>query len=96
MASESEAPKRPTVDAEEANLGRTVANLWRYMWPADRPDLKFRVILAVGALLVSKVATTLVPFAYKGIIDTLDGATPDNTLVMGIAIPIGLVIASEW
>jgi len=93
MASHGEAPKRPTVDAEEANLGRTVANLWQYMWPKDRPDLKFRVILAIGALLVSKVATTLVPFAYKGIIDTLDGATPDNTLVMGIAIPLVLIVA---
>jgi len=93
MASHGEAPKRPTVDAGEANLGRTVANLWRYMWPEDRPDLKFRVILAIGALLVSKVATTLVPFAYKGIIDTLDGTSPDNTLVMGIAIPLVLIVA---
>jgi ATP-binding cassette subfamily B protein len=93
MASQGEAPKRPTVDATEANLGRTVANLWQYMWPADRPDLKFRVILAIAALLVSKVATTLVPFAYKGVIDTLDGAAPDNTLVMGIAIPLVLVVA---
>jgi ATP-binding cassette subfamily B protein len=93
MSSQGEAPKRPTVDAAEANLGRTIANLWQYMWPKDRPDLKFRVILAIGALLVSKVATTLVPFAYKGVIDALDGATPDNTLVMGIAIPIVLVVA---
>ena len=93
MSSHGEAPKRPTVDAAEANLGRTVANLWQYMWPKDRPDLKFRVILAIGALLVSKVATTLVPFAYKGVIDALDGTTPDNALVMGIAIPIVLVIA---
>ncbi len=93
MAPHGEAPKRPTIDAGEANLGRTVANLWQYMWPKDRPDLKFRVILAIGALLVSKVATTLVPFAYKGVIDTLDGTSPDNTLVMGIAIPLVLVIA---
>jgi len=93
MSSQGEAPKRPTVDAAEANLGRTVANLWQYMWPKDRPDLKFRVILAIGALLVSKVATTLVPFAYKGVIDALDGTSPDNALVMGIAIPIVLVVA---
>ena len=93
MSTHGEPPKRPTVDAAEANLGRTVANLWQYMWPKDRPDLKFRVILAIGALLLSKVATTLVPFAYKGVIDALDGATPDNTLVMGLAIPLVLVIA---
>jgi ATP-binding cassette subfamily B protein len=63
------------------------------MWPEGRPDLKWRVILAIGALLVSKVATTLVPFVYKWIIDSLDGSTPDTALVMGVAIPIVLVVA---
>jgi len=63
------------------------------MWPEGRPDLKWRVILAIGALLVSKVATTLIPFVYKWIIDSLDGSTPDTALVMGIAIPIVLVVA---
>ena len=71
----------------------TVRNLWPYMWPADRPDLRLRAVLAIGALLLSKVATTLIPFAYKGIIDSLDGATPDPTLVLGLAVPIVLVIA---
>jgi len=63
------------------------------MWPEGRPDLKLRVILAIGALLVSKVATTLIPFVYKWIIDSLDGSTPDTALVMGVAIPIVLVVA---
>ncbi len=93
MSVADEAPKRPTVSAEEGGLLSTVRNLWQYMWPAGRPDLKLRVILAIGALLVSKVATTLVPFAYKWIIDSLDGSTPDPGLVMGIAVPIVLVVA---
>ena len=85
--------KRPTVSADEGNLLATVRNLWQYMWPAGRPDLKFRVILAIGALLVSKAATSVVPFVYKGIIDSLDGTTPDSALILGIAIPAMLVIA---
>jgi len=93
MSVSNDSPKRPTVDADESNLGRTVANLWQYMWPVGRADLKLRVILAIGALLVSKVATTLVPFAYKGIIDALDGATPENALVLGIAVPLVLIVA---
>lgn len=93
MSSADAAPKRPTVSAEEGGLLSTVRNLWGYMWPEGRPDLKLRVILAIGALLVSKVATTLIPFVYKWIIDSLDGTTPDTALVMGIAIPIVLVIA---
>ena len=87
------ADNKPSVSADEGSLFSTVRNLWPYMWPADRPDLRFRVILAVGALLVSKVATTLIPFAYKGIIDSLDGSAPNGALVMGLAVPIVLVIA---
>ncbi|KQU99620.1 ABC transporter ATP-binding protein/permease [Devosia sp. Root105] len=93
MSSADEATKRPTVSAEEGGLLATVRNLWGYMWPEGRPDLKWRVILAIGALLVSKVATTLIPFVYKWIIDSLDGTTPDTALVMGVAIPIVLVVA---
>jgi ABC-type transport system involved in Fe-S cluster assembly fused permease/ATPase subunit len=94
MASPDAAGKQQTVSAEEGSLLRTVRNLWGYMWPAGRPDLKWRVILAIGALLVSKVATTFIPFAYKGIIDSLDGATNgDNTLILGVALPIVLVVA---
>ncbi|KFL28217.1 metal ABC transporter permease [Devosia sp. 17-2-E-8] len=85
--------KKPRVSAEEGSLLSTVRNLWGYMWPEGRPDLKMRVVLAIAALLVSKVATTLAPFAYKGIIDTL-GQTGDNqALIMGIAVPIVLVVA---
>jgi ATP-binding cassette subfamily B protein len=63
------------------------------MWPDNRPDLRMRVIMALAALLASKVATTLIPFAYKGIIDSLDGPEPDQTLFLGLAIPLVLVIA---
>jgi ATP-binding cassette subfamily B protein len=92
MTDSTESAKRPTVDADEANLLRTAINLWGYMWPAGRRDLKVRVGLAVVALIGSKVATTLAPFAYKGIIDGL-GHGANQTLVMGIAVPIVLVVA---
>lgn len=63
------------------------------MWPADRADLKLRVILAIGALILSKVATTLIPFAYKGIIDALSVSGENTTLVLGVAVPLVLVLA---
>jgi len=93
MAPTSPSQKRPTVDAEEVNLLRTARNLWQYMWPAGRPDLRFRVVLAILALLGSKVATTLSPFAYKGIIDGLSKGGAHQSLVMGIAVPVVLVVA---
>jgi ABC-type transport system involved in Fe-S cluster assembly fused permease/ATPase subunit len=92
MASNS-TEKKPSVSADEGSVFSTVRNLWSYMWPTDRPDLRLRVVLALSALLASKVATTLVPFAYKGIIDSLDGTNPDSTLILGLAIPVVLVIA---
>jgi len=85
--------KKPSVSADEGSVFATVRNLWAYMWPDNRPDLRLRVVLAIGALLASKVATTLIPFAYKGIIDSLDGSTPDNALILGLAVPVALVIA---
>ncbi|UYN99761.1 MAG: ABC transporter ATP-binding protein/permease [Devosia sp.] len=85
--------KKPSVSADEGSVLATVRNLWSYMWPEDRPDLKLRVVLALAALLASKVATTLIPFAYKGVIDSLDGSTPDSALFLGLAIPVALVIA---
>lgn len=87
------AAKKSSVSADEGSVFATIGNLWTYMWPADRPDLRFRVVLAIGALLVSKLATTLIPFAYKGIIDSLDGSAPNSAVVLGLAVPIVLVIA---
>ncbi|MFD1252673.1 Putative multidrug export ATP-binding/permease protein [Devosia equisanguinis] len=91
--SQNNAEKKPSVSADEGSVFATVRNLWAYMWPADRADLKLRVILAIAALLASKVATTLVPFAYKGIIDSLDGSGANGALILGLAVPIALVIA---
>ena len=87
------AGKKPSVNADDSSIISTIRNLWRYMWPADRPDLRFKVVIALLALVVSKVATTFIPFLYKGIIDSLDGSSPDYALMLGIAIPVMLVIA---
>jgi len=93
MAEKAPPSATPRVTAE-GSLLTTARNLWAYMWPPGRTDLKVRVILAIAALLVSKVATTLVPFAYKGIIDGLGKAGSGNMpLVMGIAVPFVLVVA---
>ncbi|GHA28870.1 ABC transporter ATP-binding protein [Devosia pacifica] len=93
MASNSDDSKRPTVSADEGSLLSTIKNLWVYMWPQNRPDLKRRVVLAIGALILSKVATTLVPFASKGIVDSLDSNEAVTPVVLGLALPVLFVIA---
>ncbi|NMA98298.1 MAG: ABC transporter ATP-binding protein/permease [Phyllobacteriaceae bacterium] len=87
------AEKKPSVSADEGSVFSTIRNLWPYMWPENRPDLRIRVILALAALIVSKVATTFIPFIYKGIIDSLDGDAANSALVLGVAMPVMLVVA---
>ncbi len=84
---------RPRVSAEQGDLFSTIRNLWTYMWPAGRTDLKLRVVYATGALILAKVATTLAPFAYKAIIDALGSSGTSTQMLWGVAVPVVFVLA---
>jgi ATP-binding cassette subfamily B protein len=80
------------------NLVATIVNLWPYIWPADRRDLKARVIFATVLLFVAKLATVAVPFTFKWATDALAGrgtapVAPDNWLAWALAAPIVLTLA---
>jgi ABC-type transport system involved in Fe-S cluster assembly fused permease/ATPase subunit len=69
-----------------------------YIWPANRPDLHLRVILAFAALIVAKVVTLAVPIAYKNAVDFLTGegtagASPGVSVLGLAAVPAMLIIA---
>jgi ABC-type transport system involved in Fe-S cluster assembly fused permease/ATPase subunit len=68
----AEAPPQNS-QAEQATLIGTLVHLWPYIWPGDRADLKMRVVWSVVLLLVAKLATLSVPFAFKWAIDALSG-----------------------
>jgi ABC-type multidrug transport system fused ATPase/permease subunit len=57
----------------EATLTSTVRQLWPYIWPGDRADLKLRVLLAVLCMVAAKFATIAIPYAYKWATDALAG-----------------------
>ena len=57
----------------DSNLLQTLLNLWPYMWPSGRPDLKMRVVWASVFLLVSKFVLLLVPYFFKWSTDALNG-----------------------
>jgi len=83
------------VSAERGALLRTVVNLWPYIWPSDRADLKLRVLGAMLMLLVAKLATIATPFTFKWATDALAGqgnATSD-WLVWALAAPVLMTIA---
>lgn len=52
-----------------------LARLWKYLWPRGRNDLRFRVVVAVTFLVISKAFTIIVPFYYKAAVDQLSGQT---------------------
>jgi len=83
-----------TVSADKGNPFGTLKNLWPYMWPADRRDLKMRVLWATLFLLLSKLVLISVPYFFKWATDALNGQ-PDVVawLPALIATPVMLVIA---
>ncbi len=81
-----------------ASLLRTVVVLWPYIWPSDRRDLKLRVWVTMGLLLVAKIATMAVPFTFKWATDALTGkgSAPlgaSSWLGWAIAAPVLMTIA---
>src|SRR3569832_338215 len=88
----------PRVTADRGALLRTVINLWPYIWPADRADLKLRVLGALVLLLAAKLATIAVPFTFKWATDALvgQGTAPvegHDWLLWTAAAPIALTLA---
>jgi ATP-binding cassette subfamily B protein len=82
------------ISADRGKTFRTLLHLWSYMWPADRPDLKLRVLIAFLALVVAKIFTVLVPYLYKWLTDALTGeAQPPSIVPLLLAGPIALVLA---
>src|SRR6516164_9059552 len=89
---------RRTASAAGGNLVATLVNPWPYIWPADRSDLKARVISATVLLVLAKLATIAVPFTFKWATDALAGrgtapVAPDNLLAWSLASPVLMTLA---
>ncbi|WP_341760586.1 ABC transporter ATP-binding protein/permease [Candidatus Endowatersipora endosymbiont of Watersipora subatra] len=71
----------------------TVFNLWPYIWPVDRPDLKIRVFYATIFLVLAKLITAIIPFFLKYTTEVLEGITIDVIWLPTMLItPVMLVI----
>ena len=76
LAAAQAQPRHPKADG---SLGVTLANLWPYMWPRERADLKLRVFGAMAFLLVAKLVTMLVPYSFKWATDALTAEKAGST-----------------
>ncbi|MGI8875143.1 MAG: ABCB family ABC transporter ATP-binding protein/permease [Egibacteraceae bacterium] len=88
----TDAAQRP--ETEASSSWRTIRRVSPYLWPKDNPSVRMRVVLAMAALIVAKIATVITPFFFKGAVDNLApeaAAEPAGFLLAAGA--VGLTIA---
>ncbi|WP_022683344.1 ABCB family ABC transporter ATP-binding protein/permease [Sphingobium bisphenolivorans] len=66
----------------------TMRRFFPYLWPADAPALRRRVVIAMALVLVAKIVSLAMPFAYKGAVDRM---VPG--MEAGASLAIALVVA---
>ncbi len=64
---------KKTISADASNPLGTLVNLWPYMWPEGRADLKARVLWATFYLFLAKFVLLTVPYFFKWATDALNG-----------------------
>jgi len=64
-----------------------VGKLFPFLWPRDNWELRIRVLIAVGLLVLAKSLTVYVPMFYKHAVDAL---TPGKAVLIGV--PVMLII----
>ncbi|MFN3388165.1 MAG: ABCB family ABC transporter ATP-binding protein/permease [Allosphingosinicella sp.] len=80
-------PLETSDSSDKAGWG-TLRRFLPYLWPADAPGLRARVVIAVMLVLVAKGATLVMPFAYKAAIDRMSAG-----MEAGVEIAVALVVA---
>ena len=87
-------PGKSTVSAGDSQKGRsriaTLKSVVPYLWPAGRPDLKARIVIAMVALVLAKVATLAFPLFYGAAVDALGG---NGQAVQSVAVAISFILA---
>ncbi len=84
---------QPVTSGQHQTVGRlhlrSLRQLLPYLWPKDRRDLRVRVLIAAGLLVLAKLANVYVPILLRNAVDALE-STPENLVV---ALPLGLLLA---
>ena len=77
---------------EQRSGWRTVRKVAPYLWPDDKPWVKIRVVLAMLALLASKLVAVGTPLLYKAAVDSLagEGVPPLALGAIGLTVAYGM------
>jgi ATP-binding cassette subfamily B protein len=79
----------PTPPPAERSHWQTMLTLAPYLWPRDDFGLRLRVVVAMGFLVLAKVATVYVPMLYAQAVDAL---TPAQGAGAMLAVPVALIV----
>ena len=79
-------------DLPRASGWTTIARVAPYLWPEGERGFRIRVVLAMLALLVSKLIAVGTPMIYKAAVDALAPETLDAGWLVGIG-AVGLTVA---
>jgi ABC-type transport system involved in Fe-S cluster assembly fused permease/ATPase subunit len=79
----------------EAGGWRTIRRVAPYLWPAGDRGARLRVVFALVALVLAKVATVATPFLFREAVDLLapEGEGEARAHFLLVAGPVGLVLA---
>jgi ATP-binding cassette, subfamily B, heavy metal transporter len=77
----------------EKGQWETLFEVLPYLWPPGRFDLKWRVVAAFIALILSKVITVATPFAFKHAVDWLTTTGEAGQAAVAVAVPVALILA---
>ncbi len=77
---------------EQRSAVRTIRRVLPYLWNAEEPWIKRRVVLALLALLLSKLIAVCVPMIYKAAVDSLagEGVSPMLLGAVGLTVAYGM------
>ena len=84
--------QNPDPTERPASGWQTIVRVMPYLWPADKPWVKRRVVASLIMLFMAKIVSVSTPYIYKQAVDALAGDAPDAATLMGLA-AVGLTIA---
>ncbi len=65
----------------------TVRRFLPYLWPSDRPELRWRIAIAVLFVIAAKAVVLALPFAYAGAVDAMsEGADPAVWVALSLVV----------
>ncbi|MEP0392429.1 MAG: ABC transporter ATP-binding protein/permease [Erythrobacter sp.] len=83
---------RPTAPAE-AESWITLKRFLPYLWPADNPGLRMRIVVAMALVILAKAVILSLPFAYRGAVNAMEDSGVASEMSGAAQVAMALVAA---